>query len=434
MTTTLGLIFFAALFSILAWRHLVAAAAVVLFLLPSYQLRFSLWGIPMTVLELMILLLCVVWILQRALFWNGRSMYTFPWRWSILLFLVSAVVSIYVSPDRLSALGYFKAYILEPILFFAILWDRISSERHVRVLLASLGAGALFLSLIAFLQYLDILPALEPWVSETPKRVSSLFAFPNALGLYLSPVIALFLAFFLLPAHSRGRRRQNLFPLAIVLAASCSLVFTVSRGGIIAIGAVLLFLSFVSPYRKWVLGAIAVAIAIVLVLPPTRMMLAGIASGADVSTDVRFVLWQGTARMLIDRPIVGVGLGGFQLLYEEYKLAKHTEILLYPHNIILNMWVELGLAGAAIFCWFLIDAFRKLSRVLHNDLSPFGRQLAFALCAAILAIIVHGIVDVPYLKNDLAVEFWFLLALVPVVGRLHPQKTAAQRGERSTHS
>jgi hypothetical protein len=30
---------------------------------------------------------------------------------------------------------------------------------------------------------------------------------------------------------------------------------------------------------------------------------------------------------------------------------------------------------------------------------------------AIAAMVVHGLVDVPYWKNDLSVEFWALLAL-----------------------
>jgi hypothetical protein len=30
---------------------------------------------------------------------------------------------------------------------------------------------------------------------------------------------------------------------------------------------------------------------------------------------------------------------------------------------------------------------------------------------ALVAVIVHGLVDVPYFKNDLSLEFWTLLAL-----------------------
>lgn len=122
--------------------------------------------------------------------------------------------------------------------------------------------------------------------------------------------------------------------------------------------------------------------------------------------------------MLLDRPLVGAGLGGFPILYDQYRLIKHTELLLYPHNIILNMWVELGLAGLLLFCWIIVDAGRRAARLLRNPLSPFGQQLVYGVLAALLVVVVHGIVDVPYLKNDLAIEFWFLLALLPIAGRL----------------
>jgi hypothetical protein len=36
-------------------------------------------------------------------------------------------------------------------------------------------------------------------------------------------------------------------------------------------------------------------------------------------------------------------------------------------------------------------------------------QLGIVL--AMVAIIVHGLVDVPYFKNDLALEFWTLLGI-----------------------
>jgi hypothetical protein len=36
------------------------------------------------------------------------------------------------------------------------------------------------------------------------------------------------------------------------------------------------------------------------------------------------------------------------------------------------------------------------------------------VACAFLTIIIHGLVDVPYFKNDLAVFFWVLLAIVGI--------------------
>ena len=42
-----------------------------------------------------------------------------------------------------------------------------------------------------------------------------------------------------------------------------------------------------------------------------------------------------------------------------------------------------------------------------SEWSPY--QLGVML--ALVAVIVHGMVDVPYFKNDLSLEFWTLLAI-----------------------
>jgi len=40
------------------------------------------------------------------------------------------------------------------------------------------------------------------------------------------------------------------------------------------------------------------------------------------------------------------------------------------------------------------------------------RALQLGILLALFAVVVHGLLDVPYFKNDLALELWALLALV----------------------
>jgi O-antigen ligase len=85
-----------------------------------------------------------------------------------------------------------------------------------------------------------------------------------------------------------------------------------------------------------------------------------------------------------------------------------TEIYMYPHNIFLNFWSELGLLGALLFSW-IIAKFLWQSSTLYLKEKNF---LALGLCGAMLVILIHGLVDVPYFKNDLSVLFWILIALL----------------------
>ena len=56
-----------------------------------------------------------------------------------------------------------------------------------------------------------------------------------------------------------------------------------------------------------------------------------------------------------DRPIFGAGLANFPNVYPDYKLDRHVEFLLYPHNILLDFWVELGLTVQSGWCGLLAD-------------------------------------------------------------------------------
>ncbi|MDO8260559.1 MAG: hypothetical protein Q7T50_03640, partial [Candidatus Magasanikbacteria bacterium] len=89
---------------------------------------------------------------------------------------------------------------------------------------------------------------------------------------------------------------------------------------------------------------------------------------------------------------------------------RPVEIYMYPHNIFLNFWTELGLAGMVLFAWiigrFLYIAFRLA------QIDSKNKGIALGLLGAMVAIFVHGLVDVPYFKNDLAVVFWVLLAIL----------------------
>jgi hypothetical protein len=57
----------------------------------------------------------------------------------------------------------------------------------------------------------------------------------------------------------------------------------------------------------------------------------------------------------------------------------------------------------------LIQVLRTAVRGL--DAGPWPRALSIGLVGLVAAVLAHGLVDVPYFKNDLAVEFWALLGL-----------------------
>ncbi len=318
--------------------------------LPSYLIRFEIAGIPFTLLESMILISALAWLIQTTATGSFRKI-QLPWKWLVLLFLLSATAAIFVSSDIRAALGIWKAYFIEPVILFYIITNALRSGTERHWLVYAIGLSVAGMGLCALGQYVGWWPGLEPWISETPKRVTAIFEYPNAVGLFVTPIIGLFLGFLTLKKH----RYNNWFSGLVILIGLAALFFSFTRGAALGILASLVFLGFFSQRRKWVWLALLLIIISGAVIPASRELISSVTSGTDTSTDVRLVLWEGTWNLLKVHPWLGAGLAGFPELYDQYRLIKHTELLLYPHNIFLNFWAEIGLAGLLAFLLLIIS-------------------------------------------------------------------------------
>jgi O-antigen ligase len=163
--------------------------------------------------------------------------------------------------------------------------------------------------------------------------------------------------------------------------------------------------------RRWpILGGLAVvSIALALVPPITHRLLAELSFYPGSGYVSRTVIWANSIKMLLHRPILGAGLSGFADRMNKADFPYGIP-LIYPHNIVLNFWSETGLLGLLAFAAILVIATRISWRGWRTEASPW-RPIHLGVLLAMVAILVHGLVDVPYFKNDLALEFWILIAL-----------------------
>jgi O-antigen ligase len=146
--------------------------------------------------------------------------------------------------------------------------------------------------------------------------------------------------------------------------------------------------------------------ALLLVIPATRQEIVNLAGFQAPSGQSRLALYQGSIDLLKQHPFAGTGLSGFGVAFESVRPAEYTEKLIYPHNIFLNFWTETGLLGLLSVLWIIVVVARFS---FHRQTDLVWRD---AFTAAFLAILTHGLIDVPYFKNDLAVLTWMMLALL----------------------
>jgi O-antigen ligase len=362
--------------------------------------RYHVGPLPTNLLELLLLAALVVGL---VLFWRDL-----PWRnpytAASLLILLAATISVVVAPDRRAAAGLWKAYFVEPILAFVVIAALARRRDHARWLLGGLGVAGL---IVAAANLARVVPALVDGSFNQVTPPVAIYNSANAVPLYLIPLDAVAAALFLYSDRASERLASAVF----LVVTGTAVAVSFSRAGWITLAVVLVFVAFFHRRRYRVLGGVAVVVLASLAVPRVRhrVLVEFDFSSPDNSLTKRFALWRSTLNLLRHDPIFGSGLSGFKRAVEPYRDPGYGESLIYPHNIVLNFWVETGLVGLVAFAWLLGVAVVQARRALA--LGPWPRALSVGLLGLVVAFVVHGLADVPYFKNDQALAFWAILGV-----------------------
>ena len=496
---TVIILLFSILFFCLAYWRLELAIQFLIFALPSYLIRFQIGPLPSTLLEVMIWLVFLVWFIanffelktniyesfrrlagKRT---DGRIKINYPFYLEIILLLIISFVAVGVSGFSNSALGIWKAYFFEPILLYIVVLnvfshnvipakagiqkDALGAEQipdprlrgddnkedsfKLPKLLWPLCLSAMVVALLAIYQKITGNLIDNPfWAAAATRRAVSFFGYPNAIGLYLGPLILLFIGWlgyakFICRAP---KKLQLLIALAVTLSF-IAIIFSKSAGALLGVGAGLGVFCLLASRRTRIAVIVLIVFASIVcaVSPVVRHQIWNRITLQDFSGTIRRIGWNDSWKMLSDgRLIFGAGLANFQNMIKAYhqegffisdgtpdfyqRLATDAalrdrtwqplEIYLYPHNIFLNFWSELGLAGILLFIWiigkYIYMSFQNSKfKIQNSNQVNSTRFLSLGLLSAMVVILIHGLVDVPYFKNDLAVMFWLLVALLGLI-------------------
>jgi len=127
--------------------------------------------------------------------------------------------------------------------------------------------------------------------------------------------------------------------------------------------------------------------------------------------------------MIADSPVFGIGAGNFQntyLAYQKYFPPYLEWSVPQPHNLFLAFWLEAGIAGLIGFVVILYYLFLMLAKVIQKKQDL---DLAFLFFALFLCILLTGLADTTYWKNDLSFLFWIFAFLTLFIS--HKSKTDA---------
>ncbi|OHA48718.1 MAG: hypothetical protein A2806_01165 [Candidatus Terrybacteria bacterium RIFCSPHIGHO2_01_FULL_48_17] len=405
-TTPLELIVVAAgagLFLVLTLLRPRDAVVVVILLTPLYLIRIREGALRTNALDLLVMGALAGFF---ALWLRKKIELSLPW-WiapASLIILGAAFATITAGFWlQLRALGELKSIFILPVLFGVAAYAFVQQDvRNKKLFLAAVVVGAALQASGA------LIGALFGGDFVTyDMRLRGFFLSPNHLAMVLAPALAVALGLFLFETTKKIR-----FGFGIAFGViAIALLFTQSSGGIIsaALGALTLLLLT----RKIPLKAVFAALFLVVVATTAAFIVFD--TGARSSFASRIMVWQAALEILKDHWFFGIGPGAFQY----YFLSVQPQFPPYlewavpqPHNIFLAIWLSAGLLGLSGFLWLLFVITKKaLLALRHSSSIPYSLfPIPFA---ALAAIILHGLIDTPILKNDLAVLFVVVLATIP---------------------
>jgi O-antigen ligase len=407
--------------AILAWRKPRLAVLALPACLPIYLWRTQLGPLPTTALELIFVATAIGITSKQGLKpWQDGWHKTKTWRWPMAAWLIATFIAAWVAPDHISALGLWRAYVLEPLAYFILLNAFLKTAADSWFIVKSLAVSVFVVAAWSVIQYMTGLGIPHPWDTDfLTRRATGPFPFPNAVSLFCAPLAALFLGLALTPTPSSQSPIPKTLLWLAFFSATLATLLAKSVGGTLGIlAAVAIFLIIKRRTRYWTLAGIALGVLLILSIPQLRAPTIKTLTFDGWSGRVRVWMWQETWEMLKDRPVLGAGLGAYPEVFKPYHKKTFIEIFQYPHNIILNLWSETGLLGLFAFAWIVYTwtkiSFRpQLPSTFY--LLPFP-HLPYLL--PLITILLHGLVDVPYFKNDLAFAFWILAALA-TFGKTH---------------
>lgn len=389
------------------------------FVFPLYLLRINFIGIPFTILELFCYILFGIWILsvflrQKRFRWNKLlSKYWF----SVFLLIVGATIGVLISPHYIIlplgieldaqrvALGVWKGWIIAPILYFVVISQVLSRKKDIDQLLRNFVYSAALVSLISYLFGIFGTGITYDF------RLSGFFESANYLSLYLVPAVLLNIYFVLQRKKPLNSHYYlDLISLVIIIHA---IFFTKSYAAILAIfGALgistLYFALFkAAQKRKYIIALVVLFVTFVTVIL-TQVNSPKFKQFLDFenrsSTSVRMEIYTVSVNLIKENSLAGIGLGLFQARYQNNatRVLGHYPMewnMPHPHNVFLAFWLNTGIIGFFAFIFILILAHRKITYPLF----------------ALWGIIIHGMFDVPFWKNDLAMIFWLIIASILVL-------------------
>jgi putative inorganic carbon (HCO3(-)) transporter len=343
-----------------------------------------------------------------------RTMLDIP----LLFFVAVSIVAAFLSDKRLASFVNLRNYALMSIIYLiaSVVTTRRAALWQFAVLLVS-GTGVAAYGIAIYLLGKG---------AGTLGRTPGPFANAMTFGGILLVLCSLFLAVAVGPGVS-GRLRRAAAAAAIVCFAALFFSFTRSSwvGAVVSVIVILAFLR-----KRWLAPFAAALVIFVFVLPAQyRARVESIWNLKHMTNAHRLQLLQGGIGIVKDHPVIGVGPKDLADEYRRYMPPGAVQVFGHMHNIFLQIAVQSGFVGLAVFCWMLFSFFRLMARNLKLDLPPPERAWVAGSIGVLAGFIVNGLFDWNFGDAEVVTLLYVILGANLALPRLSRQAGAGPRAE-----
>ena len=241
---------------------------------------------------------------------------------------------------------------------FAVVYILARTVNHKETLFSALILSASLQAVVALLQKVGCLSSLHPLFD-----VTGTFNNPGPLGGYLA--VGLVVAVLLYASSFRHWSTRTVLKVASIGGMGTAFYWADSRAGLLAVAAGLLMAYggkmkfFGWRGRAWCVCLSVAAVAFVCIL---------LFAYRPLSANARLLIWRVSSDMVMDKPLLGHGVGAFEKKYMFYQadyFRNHPQSdflnvadnVTYPYNELLHIAVETGMCGLVLFLLVAVSPF-----------------------------------------------------------------------------
>ena len=356
---------------------------------------------------------------------NRRESPPFHFNLPLVLFLAFTAASIFVA--SVVNLAVYELFLAAQLyLVYLYVANHLRHREDVRFVVFFLLIGCLIESAAMIVLEFTGMPStiwglpthihIQSGVHDAFVRVGGTVGSPNEASAYLSLLLPL--AACLLFVDRRPWQKWLACP--VLALGGVAMIFTYSRGGLIAVVLSAIILGFVLMRTRGVSlkAPIAIFALLILLYLPFQSVISGRVFGNDQgSAESRIPLSMLAFRMIADHPILGVGANNFSVAMQRYLTSYfRTGFLYVVHNKYLLIWTETGIGGLLAYLAFLYGALRMGWRCWKQN-DGFLSLLALGVTAGIVGDLVHMNFDV-FQIGPVQELLWLLAGLLIPIERL----------------